>query len=117
MVSKDTIDLALSIDSLSEKPVSGKYTYDAAFAEWEGKSMGVKVTVLIDGDSVKVVYEGEGSLSVEIGEVLDLGVIAKHQSGYWIITQKPQDVFAEEIGGCTGGPTILDFKNKRYWLC
>ena len=32
----------------------GEYGFDVAFAEWDGKSMGEKVTVVIQGDSVKV---------------------------------------------------------------
>ena len=35
-------------------PKSGTYTYDIAFAEWDGKSNGATCTVIIKGDSIKV---------------------------------------------------------------
>jgi hypothetical protein len=97
---------------------NGKYRFDIAFAEWEGKSMGEKVTVVIDGDSIKVIYEGDGKLTLtKKGEILDQGKIMKHKSGVWIIGNISTDIQLDEIGGCTGGPAIIDFKNKKYWMC
>ena len=106
-----------SSDSPEAIPPDGEYRFDIAFAEWEGKSMGEKVTVVIQGDSIKVTYEGDGTLTAEKGEVLDEGVILKHKSGDWIIAQAKGDVNLEEVGGCTGGPSVIDFKNKKYWMC
>lgn len=101
-----------------EIPPDGKYRYDIAFAEWDGKSMGEKVTVIIQGNSIKVIYEGDGQLTLtEPGEVIDEGVLRKHESGKWIITQSEEDILLEEIGGCAGGPAIVDFENKKYWMC
>lgn len=102
----------------SELPADGKYRYEIAFAEWNGNSMGEKVTVMIKGDSIQIIYEGDGQLSlVKKGDVLDSGIIRKHKSGKWIITQSEDDVYLEEIGGCTGGPSEIDFKNKKFWMC
>lgn len=99
-------------------PEDGTYRYDIAFAEWEGKSMGEEVLVEIAGDSIRVIYDGNGHLSLTVpGETLETGVIRKHKSGVWIIAQSESDVEIDEIGGCTGGPTIIDFENKKYWLC
>lgn len=103
--------------SKNEIPPNGTYLFDVAFAEWRGESMGVKVTIIIKGDSIKVVYEGEGSLTAEIGEVIDEGIIMKHKSGKWIIGKNKTDTEIDDIGGCTDGPAIIDFKNKKYWLC
>ena len=111
------IDYAEFDSDLNEIPPNGKYLFDIAFAEWQGKSMGVKVTVMIKDDTVKVIYEGHGALTAEIGEVLDEGVIMKHKSGEWIIGAEPSDKELDEISGCTGGPAIIDFKNKKYWMC
>ncbi|WP_162052713.1 hypothetical protein [Pontibacter pamirensis] len=108
---KDSSDTTLAI------PADGEYRFDVAFAEWEGKSMGEKVTVVIQGDSVKVIYAGDGKLTAKKGEVLDEGIILKHKSGDWIIGRNREDVNLEEIGGCTGGPSMIDFKNKKYWMC
>jgi hypothetical protein len=98
-------------------PPDGKYRYDIAFAEWDGKSMGEKVTVIIKGDSVKVIYEGDGKLTAEPGETIDEGILRKHKFGKWIITKSESDIELDEIGGCTGGPAIIDFKEMKYWMC
>ena len=101
-----------------EIPASGTYRYDIAFAEWDGKSMGEKVTVIIKGDSVKVVYEGDGDLTLtKAGDVIAQGVLRKHQSGQWLISNSEADTSLPEVGGCIGGPFVIDFKNKKFWLC
>ena len=80
--------------------------------------MGEKVTVIIRGDSIKVVYEGDGQLTLtKKGEVIDEGTIMRHKSGKWIITTNPKDIELDEVGGCTDGPAVIDFKNKKYWMC
>ena len=98
-------------------PPDGIYQFDVAFAEWQGKSMGVKMTITIKGDSAKVVYEGYGSLTAKIGELIDEGTIMKHKSGQWIIGTDPKDKELDEVGGCTDGPAIIDFDEKKYWMC
>lgn len=100
-----------------EIPQDGKYQYDIAFAEWDGKSMGEKVTVIIKANTVQVIYEGEGKLTAKPGEVIDEGILRKHKSGVWIITHSEIDIERDEIGGCTDGPSIIDFKEKKYWMC
>ncbi|MGV3541472.1 MAG: hypothetical protein ACO1OQ_16770 [Rufibacter sp.] len=98
-------------------PLDGQYTFTIAFAEWQGKSMGEKVKVILKGDSIKVIYEGAGALTAEKGEILDEGVIMKHKSGNWIIAHSKVDVDLDEVGGCTGGPAIIDFEQRKYWMC
>ncbi|WP_229969807.1 hypothetical protein [Pontibacter harenae] len=118
MTVKDYIILQReSSDTTGTVPTDGKYIFNIAFAEWDRKSMGEKVTVIIWGDSIRVTYEGDGTLTAGKGEVLDEGVIMKHKTGNWIIAREKEDVSLDEIGGCTGGPTIVDFKNKKYWMC
>lgn len=108
-----------SIDNESnEIPPNGKYRFDIAFAEWEGKSMGEKVTVVINDKSIKIIYEGDGQLTqTKKGDIIDEGKIMKHKTGVWIIGKHPSDTQLDEIGGCTGGPAIIDFKDKKYWMC
>jgi hypothetical protein len=99
-------------------PPNGKYRFDMAFAEWQGQSMGEKVTVIINDENIKVIYEGDGQLTQsKISDVFEEGIIMKHKSGVWIIGKQPSDAQLDEIGGCTGGPTIIDFENKKYWTC
>ncbi len=122
--SSDSIEKTDKIGKITESndeneiPPNGKYVYDMAFAEYQGQSMGEKVSVIIDGNSIKIIYEGGGNLtSAKKGEIFDEGIIMKHKSGDWIIGKKKTDVDLDEIGGCTGGPAIIDFKNKKYWTC
>lgn len=99
-------------------PPSGRYKMDVAFDEWQGKSMGVEVAVIIKGTAIQVVYEGVGSLSLtEPGDVIDEGQIMKHKSGVWIIATSVSDTELDDVGGCSGGPAIVDFKNGKYWMC
>jgi hypothetical protein len=99
-------------------PPDGTYRFDVAFAEWEGKSMGEKVTVVIKGDSIKVVYEGDGNLTnAKKGDVFSKGILLKHKTGVWIIGKSKSDAQVDEIGGCSGGPTTIDFKSRKYWMC
>ncbi len=102
---------------IREYPADGKYRYDMAFAEFQNKSMGEKVTVIIKGDSIKIVYEGDGKLSAAKGAILDQGIIVKHKSGVWIIAKSIKDAELDEFGGCSGGPLIIDFIKKRYITC
>lgn len=126
-VSPDTL---IKLDTIPKKEIQpnetisneilpdGKYRFDIAFAEWQGQSMGEKVTVIIKGGSIKIIYEGDGQLTnTGKGEVMEEGLILKHKSGSWIIANSPLDAELNEVGGCTGGPSIIDFKEKKYWIC
>ena len=101
----------------SQKPANGTYTYTIAFAEWRGKSLGATCTVKIKGDSVWVIHNGKSNLTGKKGEIIDQGIIRKHKSGRWIISHNESDKNAEEIGGCSDGPSVIDFRHKKFWLC
>ena len=113
------MNLSLAQDSKSDNlPSDGKYRYDIAFAEWGGKSMGEKVTVIIKKGTIKVVYEGDGQLILtKKGDIIDEGRILKHKSGVWIIGTDEKDVNAEEVGGCSDGPRVIDFEKMKFWMC
>lgn len=106
-----------SILVAAQKPKNGIYTYAVAFAEWGGKSNGTTCTVKIRGDSISVIHNGSKQLTGKKGNILDRGIIIKHKSGQWIIGHNLNDKNAEEVGGCTGGPNVIDFKRKKYWTC
>jgi hypothetical protein len=98
-------------------PKSGTYTYDIAFAEWNGKSNGATCTVIIKGDSIKVIHNGTRNLTGKKGDVLDKGIIMKHKkTGKYIIARTPQDQNTDEANGCEG-PSIVDFTRRRFWTC
>lgn len=101
-------DKAKEVKTSGEVPASGEYVYDVSFSEYQGASMGKTVKVLIIGDAVTVIFEGNE---------VDNGKMMKHKTGVWIIGAKESDKELDEIGGCTDGPSIIDFKNKKYWMC
>ena len=51
------------------------------------------------------------------GDVIEEGTLRKHQSGAWIISNDEKDVSLEEIGGCTGGSTVIDFDKQTIEMC
>lgn len=101
----------------AQKPKDGTYTFSIAFAEWGGKSQGNTCTVIIKGNKVKVINNGTGTLKNYKGYVMDEGILMIHRTGKWIIGQNAKDKYAKEIGGCSGGPSELDFKKKLFWIC
>ena len=112
--------LLLSIFNVAygQKPKDGTYTYTIAFAEWQGKSLGATCTVLIKGDSIKIIHNGKGNLTGKKGDIIEQGIIMKHtKTGKWIIGRNAKDKEAKEIGGCSDGPSVIDFKRKRFWSC
>jgi hypothetical protein len=101
-----------------QKPKNGIYTYKIAFAEWSGQSLGATCTAVIKGDSIKVIHNGKGNLTGKKGDILDQDIIMKHnKTGKWIIGHSPKDKNAAEVGGCSGGPSVIDFKRKMFWSC
>ena len=102
----------------AQKPKNGTYTYSIAFAEWRGKSLGESCKVIIKGDSIKIIHNGKGNLTGKKGDILDQGIIMKHnKTGKWIIGHNIKDKDAKEIGGCSQGPSVIDFKRKMFWSC
>lgn len=101
----------------AQKPKDGTYTFAIAFTEWGGQSQGNTCTVIVKGNQVKVINNGTGTLKQFKGEVMDEGILMIHRTGKWIIGHDPKDKYAKQVGGCSGGPAEIDFKNKRFWIC
>ncbi len=39
------------------------------------------------------------------------------KSKHWIIGDNAKDKQAEEVGGCSDGPQVIDLKRGIYWTC
>lgn len=78
--------------------------------------MGETVTVEVIADSVSVVYDGKGSIA-PAGTVLASGLLMKHKSGVWIVGSTPEEAQLDEVGGCSGGPEVIDFEQLLFWWC
>jgi hypothetical protein len=107
-----------SLICLGQKPKDGVYTYSIAYAEWGGKTLGSTCTVRIKGDSIFVIHDGNKTVTGKKGDIFDSGIIMKHRkTGKWIIGHNKKDRDAKEIGGCSDGPSEIDFKRKIFWNC
>ena len=94
------------------------YTFQVSFEEWEGQSLGEKVNVEFKAGKVKVSYLGEGQMrGYKKGDILEEGFILRHKSGVFIISNDEKDRELEEVGGCTGSPTVINLKIKKYFMC
>jgi hypothetical protein len=52
------------------------------------------------------------------GDIIEEGIIMKHtKTGKWIIGHIIKDRDAKEIGGCSNGPSVINFKQKIFWSC
>lgn len=101
---------------LAQHPKNGTYIYKVAFAEWDGHDLGCTVKVVIKGDSIYVYNNGKMT-GPKYG-LIESGIIMKHRrTGKYIIGHSRADKDAPALGGCTDGPSEIDFKRKRYWTC
>lgn len=102
----------------NDVPKDGTYTYSIAFEESEGsESLGVTCTIVIRGDSITVINNGHERMKGKKGDVIEQGIIMKHQSGKWIIGHNTKDINATEVGWCANGPKVIDFKRKIFFVC
>lgn len=55
--------------------------------------------------------------------VFPLGVVAEGElmwhaaSKQWVLGRDPADRTAEEVGGCSDGPEVMDLMKRVYWTC
>lgn len=99
-----------------ELPMQGTYNFEAVSAEWNGIKM-FEVQVIIGSQNKIRILRIKDQKNVGNFEIIDEGVIMKHKSGKWIIGNKSEDAFTDEFGGCSGGPSVIDFEEKKFWMC
>lgn len=112
--------MMLSNHPQSEVPANGTYTYEVVFAERRGKSLGDEIIVVVeDGHVALLISENSNAIWMfaQPGDVWEKGTLRKHKSGVWIISNDESDVDLNEIGGCTGGPIIIDFEKRTIEMC
>lgn len=94
---------------------SGQYAFRQRYAE-HPNMQGAVFDVKIDGNRIVVSSASEQGPFPK--GVIEEGTLERHaKSGEWIIVRDPADREAEEVGGCTDGPTVVDLKDKVYWTC
>ncbi|MBP6430585.1 MAG: hypothetical protein KA319_02375 [Ferruginibacter sp.] len=105
----------LVINTKAQKlPKGGTYFLDFIDMEYQGKKYGTCKAV-VKGNRIKL-YVVKGCYQ-KPGMLIEEGILLIHKSGKIIIGGKKTDRNATEIGGCSDGPRIIDFKKKRYETC
>lgn len=115
-----------NVDSLRDNKVQagqlpytdGIFRFEISYAGYLGKSFGDSVDLEIKSDSLRVIFRGESEVTTyKNGDLIEEGRLILHKSGQWIIGNAPSDAQVEEIGGCSGGPVIVDFIARKYKSC
>lgn len=92
----------------------GTFIYELYFAEFGGRMKNAECKIQVDGNKIIIEQTENTNLTGET-EIFN-GLILKHTSGKWILSENEEDKNAIEIGGCTEIP-IIDFKTKIIEWC
>ena len=110
--------LAASCASAVDPPLpipDGVYIFHHRFAEHPDMPS-IDLTAKIKGRHVVLI--NTGSSAAFPNGVIAQGTLMWHlQSKQWIIGQAPGDRSANEVGGCSDGPEVIDLANRVYWTC
>jgi len=99
-----------------EIPISdGEYVFVHKFAEHPNMSS-IRLEVVVKGSLITIMNSDNDDV-FPFG-IIDQGEMFWHKkSGNWIILYSAEDKMAEEVGGCSTGPSIVNLKEKVYWTC
>ena len=112
------IFFTLSNNVYSQNLTDGKYKFTLAFSEHASRDTDATCDVLIKGNTVTVIHDGNEHITGKKGEIIYKGILLKHEkSGKWVVSESISDLTEKEIGACAGGPHIIDLKNKIFWSC
>jgi hypothetical protein len=95
----------------------GEYIFEHKYTEAEQhniKSISLIVTIM----GYHIVVTNRVRFDVFPEGVVEEGTLMWHsKSGQWIIGTSAPDKDADEAGGCTDGPTVIDLEKRIYWTC
>ena len=118
---KDSLDMfenyysaEIPQNSLQNGIPQGIFIYELYFAEFGGRIKNAEGKVEINGN--KIIVEQTEKTNLTGGNQIFSGLILKHKSGKWILSDNADDVNADEIGGCTEIP-IIEFDKKLIEWC
>lgn len=107
------VDAALADPAIPIK--SGDYTFYHRDAEFP-RSKGFPVTVSIRGDHITVINPKPYG-PMPAGVLEDATLMWHPKSKQWILGHSDRDRDAPEVGGCSDGPYVIDFKTRIIWTC
>ena len=94
---------------------SGRYVFEHRFAEHPSMPS-ISVDVVINGS--RIVISNPAQSNPFPAGVLAQGQLMQHAgSAQWIIGNDESDRWAEDVGGCSDGPEVVDLAAKIYWTC
>jgi hypothetical protein len=94
---------------------SGTYTFQHKYAEHPSMPS-FPLTVIIKGHHISLVNKTESQVFPK-GEIASGTLMWHAKSNQWIIGDDNSERFAEDVGGCSAGPEVVDLKKKIYWTC
>jgi hypothetical protein len=102
--------------SAPDLPIApGRYAFQHRFVE-QPNIPSIRLTAKITG--ARIVLTNQGASDVFPKGVVAEGTLMWHAaSKQWIIGHAPSDRYAEEVGGCTDGPEVIDLHKRTYWTC
>ena len=94
---------------------SGEYRFRHRFYE-HPSIPSIDVTAKIVGRRIAILNPSSGP--VFPSGTLAEGTLMWHAaSKQWIIGRSDADARAEEVGGCSDGPEVVDLERRIYWTC
>ena len=116
---KLTMFLFIFISNASAQVIKdGTYKFTMAFTEYATRNLDTTCTVVIKGRYITVLHDGNQSIKGKKGDIINQGILMKHKrTRKFIIGSSEKDKLAEEIGGCTDDPNIVDIEKKIFWTC
>lgn len=95
--------------------VSGQYVFQHRFGEHPTiPSIPLNVTVR---DSHIVVVNPNASEPFPAGVLAEGELMWHAASKQWLIGREASDKSAQDVGGCSEGPEVIDLASKIYWTC
>jgi hypothetical protein len=115
-----TILLLATIESIATEPPlpisSGTYELGLRFAEHPTIISTTRFVATING--YEIIVKNEGRTDVHPSGLIVEGTLMWHASSQqWIIGQTDADRHASDVGGCGGGPPVVDLIKLEYWDC
>ena len=102
--------------SMPRLPIpSGQYLFAHRSAE-HPNIVAIPVIVRIAGHHITVTCQVECD-GFPKGLIDEGTLMWNKKSKEWVIGYSDSDRYANEVGGCSEGPTVVDLKNKVYWTC
>lgn len=94
---------------------AGEYIFQHRDAEFSD-SPGFPVKVTIRGYTITVINPKPYG-PIPAGVIDEATLMWHRRTNQWILGYEDADRDAPEVGGCSDGPNVIDFKTRIIWTC